>query len=538
MEQKQGKSKDKPKKIEPPRKAEEVAQEAPAELTPGLVGGRGAPDDILQRQADLLGNRQIDSKKRQQLAAEIGQVQGNQQLQRVMLQIDQDRIARQVVHFDPPGVQRNIPSKGAPVSAPPGGGLRTPSRRAERTEEARGGDDPVEAAQEAERARLRQWAVENWVRSQANLRVTVPPEAEHPEEQPRTLQWRTLFLGVGQDEPIVARSADDAEAVFQALDTLAEDYYSHLGGAIAHLGPASIFTTRLEQFQAEWYTFLLASEGARERGIEGAWEMAHRFMRIDVQMVSFFESRIGVEAPEQAGGARGAAEAAGPDELTQEQTAALRRLAQEMDYSGLHAGYTNLNRWLASHSWLNAVKQGISATNTAVDSYYASAGGERPDQGTLRRLKLTSKLISNKGRLDKIMLAVYAFEQVEGEERETRFDAFLNCWERSGWVDMLGFYNSLRQSRPAIRMSEEQYLSQATSNQRRAQIGEQIGQVLELDQSVRWAVVQASIRTTLDIMATLTWFGIEEVFLNRVPGWAQVKLVGQGIAAVVRAFSS
>lgn len=537
MEQKQGKSKEQTKRIEPPRKDEETSQEASAELMPGLVGDCGGPDDIVQRQADLLGDRQIDSKKRQQLASEIGRVQGNQQLQRVMLQIEHADLAPHVAHFSPPSVQRDVPSKGAPVGAPPRVGETVPTTREERAEAAGGDRARVEAAEDGERARLSQWATENWIRSQANMCVTVPPEAGHPEEQPRTLAWRTLFLGVGQDEPIVARRAEDAESVFQALDTLAEDHYLNLAGAIAHVGQSSIFSTRLEEFRAEWYTFLQASTAARESGIEGAWQMAHRFMGIDQAMVTFFESRIGVEAA-QARTVRTAQEEAGRDELSAEQTAALRRLAQEMDYGTLHQGYVDLNRWLASHNWLSTVKTSISATNTAVDSYYSATGGSRPETGVLDRLKLASKLISNKGLLDKVMLAVYALEQVEGVEDVARFDAFLNFWERQGWSETLAFYNDFRRDAPPIRMTAEQYLSRGTSNERRVEIGLRIGRVLALHPQVRLAVIQASVRETLDIAGTLTWFGIEELFLNRVPGWAQVKLVGQGISAVVRAFSS
>ena len=268
--------------------------------------------------------------------------------------------------------------------------------------------------------------------------------------------------------------------------------------------------------------------------------MAHQYMRIDEAMTTFFENRVGVTAPERPAGSEGvAAEEAGPGELTQQEVAALRRLAEEMDYSTLHQGYTDLNRWLASHNWLTVIKHGIQRTDGLVDSHFQSVtgAGGRPDTATLNRLKLTSKMVGNKGRLDKIMLAVYALQAVEGTEDVARFDAFLNYWENEGWSNLMTFYDEFRGDQPRIEMSADQFLGEGTPNQRRVEIGIQVGRVLELQPDVRLSVVRASVRETLDIAGTLAFFAIEEVFLNRLPGWAWIKLAGEGVIAVVNAFS-
>jgi hypothetical protein len=268
--------------------------------------------------------------------------------------------------------------------------------------------------------------------------------------------------------------------------------------------------------------------------------MAHQYMLIDEAMTGFFENRVGLTAPEQPAGSEAiASEEAGPGELTQEQVATLRRLTEEMDYSTLHQGYTDLNRWLAGHNWLAVIKHGIQRTDSAVDTYFQSVAGAgvRPDSGALPRLNLASKMVGNKGRIDKIMLAVYALQSVEGTEDVARFDAFLNYWENEGWGNLMTFYDEFRGEQPRIEMSVDQYLGEGTSNQRRVEIGIQVGRVLELQPDVRLSVVRASVRETLDIAGTLAFFAIEQVFLKRIPGWAWIKLTGQGVIAVVNAFS-
>ena len=175
MEQKQSQSKEKAKIAELPVKAEELPQPASVEYLAGHLAGSGTPDDILQRQAELLGNRRLDCQQRQQMAAEIGRVQGNKQLQRVMLQIETPPETGSISRFSPPTIQRDLPNKSEPVSESSGPST-TPRTRDEQRQEIRGSDDPVEAAQASERARLSEWALENWIRGERNLRVTVPAQ--------------------------------------------------------------------------------------------------------------------------------------------------------------------------------------------------------------------------------------------------------------------------------------------------------------------------------------------------------------------------
>ena len=76
-------------------------------------------------------------------------------------------------------------------------------------------------------------------------------------------------------------------------------------------------------------------------------------------------------------------------------------------------------------------------------------GTDRPDAGFLNRLKLASKLISNKGRLDKLMLFFYAAQRVQGAQDQAHFNGFLQFWDENGWAGMLDLYNRFRGDRPA-----------------------------------------------------------------------------------------
>ena len=210
MEQKQSQSKEKANKVEPPVKVEEQPQPASAELLPGILAGSGTPDDILQRQCELLGDRRLDCQQRQKMAAQIGRVQGNKQLQRLMLKIETRPGAGSISTFSPPSIQRDLPNKSEPVSSATGPGT-APQTREERREGIRESDDPVEAAQASERARLSEWALENWIRGERNLRVTVPAEEGHSEEGPRVLEWRTLFLGAGREAFAITEDPGDPD---------------------------------------------------------------------------------------------------------------------------------------------------------------------------------------------------------------------------------------------------------------------------------------------------------------------------------------
>ena len=98
----------------------------------------------------------------------------------------------------------------------------------------------------------------------------------------------------------------------------------------------------------------------------------------------------------------------------------------------------------------------VSNTDTMVNAGY----GDRPPQipGDLfNRLKLLSKLISQKSSIDRVMTYVNLKDNIEGQENGIYFNAFIRYWHVHGWVGLRNFYNTI--ANRSMRMTEASYMT-------------------------------------------------------------------------------
>lgn len=271
-----------------------------------------------------------------------------------------------------------------------------------------------------------------------------------------------------------------------------------------------------------WVRWRRMASDASITDIEKLWNHFRGLNQLLLEVVESF-----VPAP--------AGESTSTSRLTAEQRAQLRQLAMAMNFPEVQRGYLRIMNWVKEQEWLGELKEFIERTETAVEAAYRVAGKELPTP--LRRLKLVSKLISMKGTLDKVMLLVNAGNRVEGRADQARFTAFVKAWHRWGWIGLMNFYRDARtRGQPAYTGVTESFFVEELHPSNQIAIALTVARVLQADRQVNFEVVAAEIQETLKITGELAWWAVNKVFLNRIPGWAVVKLVVGHVADFVKAY--